>query len=73
MDQPIEMLFGLWARMVPRNHVLDGGRQAQRDVAMATILVFLWVYIGATWQIRLNRPCAAAMRPYVKLITLTPC
>jgi len=25
------------------------------------------VDIGATWQIRLNRPSAAAMRPYVKL------
>ena len=23
------------------------------------------VYIGATWRIRLNRACAAAMRPYV--------
>jgi len=27
-----------------------------RDVAMSTIFVFL--YIGATWRIRLNRPCA---------------
>ena len=40
------------------------------DVAMATIL---WssvygVHIGATWRIRLNRPCVAAMRPYVKLL-----
>jgi len=25
MDEPIEMLFGLWARMGNRNHVLDGG------------------------------------------------
>ena len=24
------------------------------------------VHIGATWRIRLNRPCAAAMRPYVR-------
>jgi len=31
-----------------------------------------WVYIGATWRIRLNRPCAAAMRPYV-IISLTTC
>jgi len=23
--EPIEMPFGLWARMGPRNHVLDGG------------------------------------------------
>jgi len=33
-----------------------------RDVAMATIF---WISIGATWRIRLNRPCAAAMRAYV--------
>jgi len=25
------------------------------------------VHTGATWRIRLNRPCAAAMRLYVKL------
>jgi len=27
-----------------------------------------WEHIGATWRIRLNRPCSAAMRPYVKLL-----
>jgi len=26
------------------------------------------VHIGATFRIPLNRPCAAAMRPYVKLL-----
>jgi len=26
------------------------------------------VHIGATWRIRLNRPRAAAMQPYVKLL-----
>jgi len=26
------------------------------------------VHIGATWRIRLNHPCVAAMRPYVKLL-----
>jgi len=36
-----------------------------RDVVMATILGFL--YMGSTWRIRLNYPCVAAMRPYVKL------
>jgi len=30
------------------------------------------VHIGATWQIRLNRLCAAAMRPFCQ-ITLTTC
>ena len=36
MPEPIEMLFGLWARMGRRNHVLVGGPQVLRDVAMAT-------------------------------------
>jgi len=41
-----------------------------RDVAMATIfwLSIYGVHIGVTWRIRLNGPCAAAMRPYVKLL-----
>jgi len=41
-----------------------------RDVAMATIfwMSTYGVYIGATWRIRLNRPCAAAIRHYVKLL-----
>ena len=29
-------------------------------------------HIGATWRIRLNRPCAAAVRPF-SLITLRTC
>ena len=41
--EPIEMPFGLWSRIVPRNHVLDGGPQALRDVAMATNF---WLSIG---------------------------
>ena len=27
-DEPIEMPFGLWARVGPRNHVLDEGADA---------------------------------------------
>jgi len=34
--EPIEMPFGLLARMGPRNHVLDGRPQVLRDFAMAT-------------------------------------
>ena len=34
--EPIEMPFGLWAWMGPRNHVLDGSRKVLRDVAMTT-------------------------------------
>jgi len=26
-----------------------------------------WVHIGATWRIRLNLPCAAAMRPFCQM------
>jgi len=33
--EPIEMPFGLWARMGPRN-VLDGSPELLRDVAIAT-------------------------------------
>ena len=34
--EPIEMPFGLWAWINPRNHLLDGGPAVLRDVAMAT-------------------------------------
>jgi len=33
---PIEMPFGLWARMGLRNHVLDEGPAVLRDVATAS-------------------------------------
>jgi len=35
--EPIKMPFGLWARKNHRNHVLDGGSEMLRDIAMATI------------------------------------
>jgi len=35
-SEPIEMSFGLWAQMGPRNHVVDGSPDVLRDVAMAT-------------------------------------
>jgi len=35
MAKPIEMLFGLWAQTDRRNHVLDGGPEVLRDIAMA--------------------------------------
>jgi len=34
--EPIEMPFGLWAPIGPRNHVLDGSPEVLRDVATAT-------------------------------------
>ena len=68
--EPLEMPFGLLARIGRRNHVLDGGPQVLRDIAVATIfwLSTYGVHIGGTWRIRLNRPCAAAMWPVVKLL-----
>ena len=52
--KPIEMpLFGLWARVGPRKHVLHG------------------VHTGAIWRIRLNRPCAAAMRHFCQINLIT--
>jgi len=39
-----------------------------RDVAMDFCLSIYGVYIDATWRIWLNSQCAAAMRPYVKLL-----
>ena len=43
-----------------------------RDVAMTTTfwlsIGLFGVHIDATWRIRLNRPCAAAMWHYVKLL-----
>jgi len=52
--ETIAIKFGLWSRVGPRKHVLDG------------------VHIGSTRRIRLNRPCAAGMRP-VSQITFTTC
>jgi len=43
MAEPFAIPFGLWARVGPSNHVLDGGPQVLRDVAMATNF---WLLIG---------------------------
>jgi len=47
MAEAIDMPFGMWTRVDPRKHALDG------------------VHIDATWRIRVNRPCAVAMRSYI--------
>jgi len=60
--ESIEMPLGLWAEMGASNHVLDGGPEVPRDVAMATIFwLSSGMHIGATWRIRLNRTCATAI------------
>ena len=97
------MSFGMWTRVGPRNHVLDGVKiavqrrsfEGKRRPIVKYSDTLSWVvqkrlnrsscrlecrlgwtkerwygvHIGATWRIRLNRPFAAAMRPY----TLTTC
>jgi len=85
--KPIEMSFGLWTWVYPRNHALDGiqiptrvgvilrARRPARTRRTVDILtatqrgqhlygadadwsVLDGVHIGATLQMRLNRPCA---------------
>jgi len=42
-----------------------------RDVAMATTLAFyIRVHIGATWRIRLNRPCAGGNAAFCQITLL---
>jgi len=47
--EPIEMSFGLWVRMRPRNQVLDEGPQVLRDVAMATNFLLSLGYTFVVW------------------------
>jgi len=61
--ETIDLPFGLWTLVCRRKHKFNRIRQV---VPMCPSLAH-W-HIGATWQIRLNRPSAAAMRSYVKLL-----
>jgi len=36
MAERIDVPFGLWGQMSHRNHILDGGPEVLRDVAMAS-------------------------------------
>jgi len=56
--EPIEMLSGMCTRVASGKRVTG------------TADGFDGVRIGATWRIRSNRPCAAAMRPYIKSLWL---
>ena len=47
--------------------------RSRRQIFACNVSTVFWlsiygVHIGATWRIRLNHACAAAMRPYVKLL-----
>ena len=57
--EQIEMVFGLWTRVESTSSVIFT-RWRQCDHMRG--------HIGATWRMRLNRPSAAAMRSYVKLL-----
>jgi len=62
MAEPIDLPFGLWT--------LWWTEGCMRSIVFATWrqCAFMGGHIGATWRILLNRPTAAAMRPYVKLL-----
>ena len=59
--EPIEMPFGLRTRVEPRNHVLAGGPDTPRGRDS-------FGGRAAIVKHRDYRPCAAAMRPFVKLL-----
>ena len=85
-DKLIETLFEILCEVGPKKHVLvggpgptcameisSGGRSNPSELIEMPFGV--WTLVGprkhgATWRIRLNRPCAAAMRPFCQ-ITLT--
>jgi len=70
--QTVAHLSNCWALVVVGQQNADIADTLQlRNVAMATIFVFLYIgcTFGATWRIRLNRPCDAALCQ----ITLTTC
>jgi len=74
-------VFGIWTPEGLKHYVLDvqiptceGGILRARDSAWGSTSTVLmpvgctrWGHISATRQIWLNRPCVAAMRPYLKL------
>jgi len=60
MTEPIDLPFGLDS----------GGRRKNKysRIRQVALMYPMERRISATWRIRLNRPYAAAMRPYVKLL-----
>jgi len=47
--EPIEVLFGIWTRMGPRNHVLQGGGRISQEK-------------GQFWRVLRIGPCDATIR-----------
>jgi len=61
MDDLINLPFSFWTQVSRRKHkLIVFARWHQCALNRG--------HIGVTWQIRLNRLFAAAMRPYVKLL-----
>jgi len=59
---PVEMPFGLWTQVGRRKHKFNCVRH----------MASMCPHGSAPWlTIRLNRPCAAVMWPYVKLLLTT--
>jgi len=65
--EPIDLPFGLWTWVDQRKHRFNCIRQVE-PVCPLEPMCPMGGHIGVTWKIRLNRPSAAAMRPYVKLL-----
>ena len=59
--EPIDLPFGLWTWVGQR-------KQNFNRICLVAPMCPHGRYIGATWRIRLNRPSAAAVRPYVRLL-----
>jgi len=70
--EPIDLPFGLWPRVVLRKHKFNRIRQVASMCPHGSLggcqSAAMGGHIDATWRIRLNRPSAAAMRPYAKLL-----
>jgi len=74
--EPIKILFGLWARMGPRNHLLDERPEMLMNVSMeimATIFGFL--YMGSHWRhlAYTTEPSVCGSDAALCQITLTTC
>ena len=79
MAEPIDFPSVMWTQVGRRKHKFKRIRQVA-PVCTSSVVIVIVVFarlrkralmrehIGATWRIRLNRPSAAAMRPYVKLL-----
>jgi len=60
--EPIDLPFGLWARVGRRKHFSSSVFTRWHQYA------HMGVHISATWRIQLNHPSVVVMRSYVKLL-----